>query len=101
MTKQIEDLPLSLQKLFAELKAEKDAEEGSATDYVIQPTKKDVQEEYEQLDSVVEEEGECEYDEYDENTYDMGAVSPYMREAFGEFDEEDYDEEDYDEEDYG
>ena len=28
------------------------------------------------------------YDEYDENTYDMNAVSPYMRDAFGEFDEE-------------
>ena len=95
LPKQIEDLPLSLQKLFVELKAEKDAEEGSATDYVIQPTEKDVQEEYEQLDSVLEEEDELDYDEYDENTYDMNAVSPYMREACGEFDEEDYDEDDY------
>ena len=50
MQKQIEDLPIAFQSLFAELKAEKDVEEGSATDYVIQPTKKDVQEEYEQLD---------------------------------------------------
>tara|TARA_A100001037_G_scaffold244817_1_gene225845 strand:+ start:40117 stop:40413 length:297 start_codon:yes stop_codon:yes gene_type:complete len=93
--RQIKDLPIAYQKLFAELKAEKDVEEGSATDYVIQPTKKDVQEEYEQLDSVLEEEDEVDYDEYDENTYDMGAVSPYMREAFGEFDdEEEYDESD-------
>ena len=98
MQKQIKDLPIAFQSLFAELKAEKDAEEGSATDYVIQPTKKDVQEEYEQLDSVLDEEGEEDYDEYDENTYDMNAVSPYMRDAFGEFDDEDEDE--YEEDDY-
>ena len=94
MLKAIEDLPVSYQQLFAELKAEKDAEEGSATDYVVHPTKKDVQEEFEQLDSVIEEEGEAEYDEYDENTYDMSAVSPYMRDAFGEFDEDEECEED-------
>jgi len=92
MQKQIKDLPLAFQSLFAELKAEKDAEEGSATDYVIQPTKKDVQEEYEQLDTVLEDENEADYDEYDQNTYDMNAVSPYMRDAFGEFDDEDVDE---------
>ena len=92
MQKQIKDLPLAFQSLFAELKAEKDVEEGSATDYVIQPTKKDVQEEYEQLDTVLEDENEADYDEYDENTYDMNAVSPYMRDAFGEFDDEDEDE---------
>ena len=84
--------------LFAELKAEKDVDEASATDYVIQPTKKDVQEEYEQLDTVLEDENEVEYDEYDENTYDMNVVSPYMRTAFGEFDDEDEDE--YDETEY-
>ena len=98
MQKQIKDLPIAFQSLFAELKAEKDVEEGSATDYVIQPTKKDVQEEYEQLDTVLEDENEADYDEYDENTYDMNAVSPYMRDAFGEFDDEDEDE--YDEDDY-
>tara|TARA_B100000900_G_scaffold384610_1_gene373564 strand:- start:26 stop:325 length:300 start_codon:yes stop_codon:yes gene_type:complete len=98
MQKQIKDLPLAFQSLFAELKAEKDTEEGSATDYVIQPTKKDVQEEYEQLDTVLEDENEADYDEYDENTYDMNAVSPYMRDAFGEFDDEDKDE--YEEDDY-
>ena len=92
MQKQIKDLPIAFQSLFAELKAEKDVEEGSATDYVIQPTKKDVQEEYEQLDTVLEDENEADYDEYDENTYDMNAVSPYMRDAFGEFDDEDEDE---------
>ena len=92
MQKQIKDLPIAFQSLFAELKAEKDIEEGSATDYVIQPTKKDVQEEYEQLDTVLEDENEADYDEYDENTYDMNAVSPYMRDAFGEFDDEDEDE---------
>ena len=89
MPKQIKDLPLEYQQLFAELKAEKDAEEGSATDYVVQPTKKDEQEEYEQLDSVLEEEEGVDYDESDENTYDMNAVSHYMRDAFGEFDEDD------------
>ncbi|RPG64934.1 MAG: hypothetical protein CBC02_008415 [Flavobacteriaceae bacterium TMED42] len=98
MQKQIKDLPIAFQSLFAELKAEKDIEEGSATDYVIQPTKKDVQEEYEQLDTVLEDENEADYDEYDENTYDMNAVSPYMRDAFGEFDDEDEDE--YEEDDY-
>ena len=98
MQKQIKDLPLAFQSLFAELKAEKDIEEGSATDYVIQPTKKDVQEEYEQLDTVLEDENEADYDEYDENTYDMNAVSPYMRDAFGEFEDEDEDE--YEEDDY-
>jgi hypothetical protein len=94
MPKRIEDLPIAYQKLFAELKAEKDVEEGSATDYVVQPTKKDSQEEYEQLDSVLEEEEGVDYDESDENTYDMSAVSPYMREAFGEFDDEEECEED-------
>jgi hypothetical protein len=89
MQKQIKDLPIAFQSLFAELKAEKDIEEGSATDYVIQPTKKDVQEEYEQLDTVLEDEDEMDYDEHDENTYDMNAVSPYMLDAFGEFDEDD------------
>ena len=95
MQKQIKDLPIAFQSLFAELKAEKDVEEGSATDYVIQPTKKDVQEEYEQLDTVLEDENEADYDEYDENTYDMNAVSPYMKDAFGEFDEDgEYEEDD-------
>ena len=96
MQKQIKDLPFAFQSLFAELKAEKDAEEASATDYVVQPTKKDVEEEFEQLDSVLSEEDSEDYDEYDENTYDMNAVSPYMRDAFGEFDEDDkYEEYDY------
>jgi len=95
MQKQIKDLPIAFQSLFAELKAEKDIEEGSATDYVVQPTKKDVQEEYEQLDTVLEDENEADYDEYDENTYDMNAVSPYMRDAFGELDEDEDEDEEY------
>ena len=38
---------------------------------------------YEQLDIVHESENQDdEYDEYDENTYDMNCVSPYMREMF-------------------
>jgi len=80
--KGIEDLPLEYQQLFAELKAEKDAVEASASDYVVQPTKEDVDEEHEQLDSVLEEEDESDYDEDDENTYDMKCVSKEMREMF-------------------
>ena len=83
MPKRIEDLPIAYQKLFAELKAEKDVEEGIAADYVIEPTREDVEEEFEQLESVIEEEDEQdEYDEYDENTYDMKCVSKEMREMF-------------------
>ena len=93
MIKNIKDLPLSYQNLLAEFQAEKDVEEGIATDYVVQPNKEDVQDEYERLESVIEEEGESEYDEYDENTYDMTAISPYMRDAFDDFsEEEDFDE---------
>ncbi len=81
--KGIEDLPLAYQQLFAELKAEKDADEGSATDYVVEPSKEDVEEEFEQLDSVLEEEdAQDDYDEYDENTYDMKCVSKEMRSMF-------------------
>ena len=84
MPKQIEDLPIEYQKLFAELKAEKDAVEASASDYVIEPTNEDVIDEYEQLDSVIEEEdGDDDgYDEDDENTYDMKRVSNEMRSMF-------------------
>jgi len=84
MPKQIEDLPIEYQKLFAELKAEKDAVEASAPDYVIEPTNEDVIDEYEQLDSVIEEEDgdDDDYDEDDENTYDMKRVSNEMRSMF-------------------
>ena len=84
MPKQIEDLPIEYQKLFAELKAEKDAVEASASDYVIEPTNEDVIDEYEQLDSVIEEEDgdDDDYDESDENTYDMKRVSNEMRSMF-------------------
>jgi hypothetical protein len=82
--RQIEDLPFQYQQLFAELKAEKDAVEASASDYVIEPTNEDVIDEYEQLDSVIEEEdGDDDgYDEDDENTYDMKRVSNEMRSMF-------------------
>tara|TARA_B100002019_G_scaffold64374_1_gene55179 strand:+ start:1148 stop:1438 length:291 start_codon:yes stop_codon:yes gene_type:complete len=95
MPRAIKDLPESFQSLFYELKAEHDALEASASDYVIHPTKHDIQDEYERLDSVLEEEDEQEYDEYDENTYDMSAVSSVMRNAFGEFDDEEHEEDDY------
>ena len=82
--RQIEDLPFQYQQLFAELKAEKDAVEASASDYVIEPTNEDVIDEYEQLDSVIEEEDgdDDDYDESDENTYDMKRVSNEMRSMF-------------------
>lgn len=94
MIKNIKDLPLSYQNLLAEFQVEKDVEEGIATDYVVQPKKEDVQDEYERLESVIEEEDESEYDEYDENTYDMTAISPYMRDAFDDFSEEEDSDED-------
>lgn len=80
--KGIEDLPLEYQQLFAELKAEKDAVEAAAADYVVEPTKEDVDEEHEQLESVTEEEDEDDYDEDDENTYDMKCISKEMRSMF-------------------
>ena len=82
--RQIEDLPLEYQMLFAELKAEKDAVEAASLDYVTQPTiDEDCDEEHEQLDSVLEEEdAQDDYDEYDENTYDMKCVSKEMRSMF-------------------
>ena len=95
MPRAIKDLPKSFQSLFHELKAEQDALEASSADYVTHPTKQDIQDEFERLDSVIEEEDEQDFDEYDENTYDMDAVSPIMRNAFGEFDDEEYEEDDY------
>jgi hypothetical protein len=83
MQKQIKDLPFAFQSLFAELKAEKDAEEASKLDYVSYPVNKNKLNDHEQLDIVHESENQDdEYDEYDENTYDMNCVSPYMREMF-------------------
>jgi len=51
---------------------------------VIEPTNEDVIDEYEQLDSVIEEEDgdDDDYDESDENTYDMKRVSKEMRSMF-------------------
>ena len=96
MSKQIKELPLELQKLFEEFKAEKDAIEASESDYVIQPTNEDVLDEYQRLDSVIEEENEdADYDEYDENTYDMNYISPYMKSAFNEDDEDSDQDNDY------
>ena len=83
MQKQIKDLPHSLQSLFVEIKAEQDAIDASKSDYVSHPVNKNKLDDYEQLDIVHESENQDdEYDEYDENTYDMNCVSPYMREIF-------------------
>lgn len=82
MPKRIEDLPIAYQKLFAELKAEKDVEEGLTADYVVEPTEEDVFDEYERLESVMEEEDEDDFDEDDENTCDMRYVSKEMRSMF-------------------
>ena len=83
MQKQIKDLPHSLQSLFVEIKAEQDAINASKSDYVSHPVNKNKLDDYEQLDIVHESENQDdEYDEYDENTYDMNCVSPYRREIF-------------------
>tara|TARA_B100001093_G_scaffold374932_1_gene359930 strand:+ start:231 stop:485 length:255 start_codon:yes stop_codon:yes gene_type:complete len=83
MQKQIKDLPLSLQSLFVEIKAEQDAINASKLDYVSHPVNKNKLDDYEQLDIIHESENQDdEYDEYDENTYDMNCVSPSMREMF-------------------
>jgi hypothetical protein len=84
MQKQIKDLPPEYQQLFVELKTEKDVVEASASDYVSETTSKDVDEEYEQLDSILEADDgdDDEYDENDENTYDMKHVSTEMRSMF-------------------
>ena len=74
--KNISSLPLALQSLFAELKAEQDAEQaidGSQT----QVSKEDIQDERNLFDAEIET-----ADENDENEIDMTFVSPSMRAVF-------------------
>ena len=74
--KNISSLPIALQSLFAELKAEQDAEQaidGTQT----QASKEDIQDEKNLLDAEIET-----ADENDENEIDMGAVSPAMLAMF-------------------
>lgn len=77
--RQIEDLPIELQKLYFEFKTEDDAIQGSKYDYV--ETTKNVLDNSENLDCL-EEPDDIEYDENDENTYDMNLLSPSFRDVF-------------------
>lgn len=89
MPKRIEDLPLNYQQLYHEFSLEKDINEGLNSEIIIYPTnfEENKQIKFESLDKVENEHYDCDYDEDDENTHDMNAVSPYMRTAFGEFEE--------------
>ena len=74
--KNIADLPQEFQNIFAQLKAEQDAEQainGTQT----QASKEDIQDEKNLLDAEIET-----ADENDENEIDMGAVSPAMLAMF-------------------
>lgn len=83
MQTDIDDLPISLQKLFYEVKAEQDAIEASKNDYVEISKEKYEPDQFEKLDDVINEENaDDQYDEYDENTYDMNCLSSAMREVF-------------------
>ena len=74
--KNISSLPQEFQNIFAELKAEQDAEQaidGTQT----QASKEDIQDEKNLLDAEIET-----ADENDEEQVDMGAVSPAMLAMF-------------------
>ena len=76
--KRIDDLPLHLQKLYVEMKTEKDAIAASELDYC---KVKNVLDESDTL-NVLEDDQQDDYDEYDENTFDMSCVSPQLRDIF-------------------
>jgi hypothetical protein len=83
MHRRINQLPPEFQLIYEEFKLQKDIEDAIKQESVkTYPTNDEVMEEYQQLDSVIEEENESDYDEHDENTYDMNAVSCYMKDAF-------------------
>ena len=77
--KNIEDLPIELQRLYTEIKSENDAIQASKLDYV--ETKKNILDNTETLDNL-EQDDDQDFDEYDENTFDMNVISPCMREVF-------------------
>lgn len=77
--KNIEDLPIELQRLYTEIKSENDAIQASKLDYV--ETKKNILDNTETLD-YLEQDDDQDFDEYDENTFDMNVISPGMREIF-------------------
>ena len=66
--KNIEDLPIELQRLYTEIKSETDAIQASKLDYV--ETKKNILDNTETLD-YLEQDDDQDFDEYDENTFDM------------------------------
>jgi len=77
--KNIEDLPIELQRLYTEIKSENDAIQASKLDYV--EIKKNILDNTETLD-YLEQDNDQDFDEYDENTFDMNVISPSMREIF-------------------
>jgi len=74
--KNIADLPQEFQNIFAQLKAEQDAEQG-IDGTQTQVSKEDIQDEKNLLDAEIET-----ADENDEEQVDMGAVSPAMLAMF-------------------
>ncbi len=83
MQTSVDNLPISLQKLFYEVKAEQDAIEASKNDYVEIAKEKFEPDKFEELDDVINaENADDDFDEYDENTFDMNCLSSAMREVF-------------------
>lgn len=74
----------SLANLIDELKAEKIAEEIVIEHGLIEATQEDVEDEIEELASFDDKAEEDDDYEHDENLCDMTAVSPTMKEIFGE-----------------
>jgi hypothetical protein len=76
--KSITELPIALQELFAELKAEQDAEKAIDGTQLV-ATEDDILDETELLGTDVDADA---VDEDDEEQVDMGAVSPAMLAVF-------------------
>lgn len=74
----------SLANLIDELKSEKIAEEIVIEYGLLEATKKDIQDEVEELASSEDKAEEDDDYDNDENLHDMTAVSPAMKEIFGE-----------------
>ena len=85
MQKRIEDLPKKYQELYSEFSLEKDIDEGLRSEIIIYPTNFDIDDSiFDSLESVETSEDESEYDDNDENTFDLRCVSPNLKRVFGE-----------------
>lgn len=85
MQKRIEDLPKKYQELYSEFSLEKDIDEGLRSEIIIYPTNFDKGDSiFDSLESLETSEDESEYDDNDENTFDLGCVSPNLKRVFGE-----------------